>query len=340
MKLTKTRIQRIRLTVLAATACLAWGVDATAANSPVTPATSATAAPQRLAPIVRPTPAQAAAARAAVLERMSPPPVPATLPPMAAEKIAEKNTAARGGLAAWQKVQSMSLTGKLDAGKTRRDGGAVAAAAAAPKGHTKADWRKALASGQVAADAPKVIQLPFTMDLQRPVKTRLEIPFQGQTAVQVYDGSAGWKLRPYLGRHEVEPYSADELKIAAGQQELDGPLINHAAKGTKLEVVGGEMVEGRGAYKLKMTLKNGDVRHVWVDAQNFLEVKIEGAPRRIGGKLRPVYTYFRDYRAENGLQIAHRLDTQVEGLPGAERILIEKVALNPTLAGSRFARPE
>jgi hypothetical protein len=61
------------------------------------------------------------------------------------------------------------------------------------------------------------VQLPFVIELKRPRKMRLELRFKGQTAVQVYDGTNGWKLRPFLNRREVEPYTADELKIASTQ---------------------------------------------------------------------------------------------------------------------------
>ncbi len=53
------------------------------------------------------------------------------------------------------------------------------------------------------------------MDLERGRKKRLEIQFNGQTAVQVYNGTQGWKLRPFLNRHEVENFTPDELKSAA-----------------------------------------------------------------------------------------------------------------------------
>jgi hypothetical protein len=265
---------------------------------------------------------------------------PVVLPRLAVEQIAERNASARGGLPAWQRVSSMSLSGKLDAGKTRKDGGRIGVLASQSRAQAKAEARKAVQLGKTEADAEKVIQLPFQMDLKRPLRTRLEILFQGETAVQVYDGASGWKLRPYLGRHEVEPFSAEELKIASSQQQLDGPLIGYKAKGTTIALDGNEMVEGRGAYKLKLTLKNGDVRHVWIDAQTFLDVKIEGAPRRWDGKLRAVATYFRDYKKVDGLLIAHRLETRIEGVPGSESIYIEKVALNPALSDSRFAKPQ
>ena len=256
-----------------------------------------------------------------------------------AAAIVEKNVAARGGLKAWRVVQSMSMSGKMDAGKAR-DPVKLARQFQASRAEVRAAARKAVAQGDNGnADAEKVVSLPFVMEMQRPRKMRLEIKFQGQTAVQVFDGVNGWKLRPFLGRKEVEPYAADEMRAASAQQELDGALIDYAAKGTKVELEGMESVEGRNAYKLKLTLNDGQVRHVWVDGETFLEVKVDGNPRRLDGKYHAVQTYFRDYKPVDGLMIPHLIETSVEGVKGSQKITIERVALNPKLEDSRFTKP-
>jgi len=189
------------------------------------------------------------------------------------------------------------------------------------------------------------------MELARPRKMRFELQFNGQTAVQVFDGANGWKLRPFLGRRVVEPYTNDETKTASMQADLDGPLVDYAAKGTSIELAGMDKVEDRDTYKLKLTMKNGGVIHVWVDAQTFLEAKIEGQPRRLDGTDHPVEVYFRDYRPVNGLQIPFVLETKV--LPvgrtalgfkdppvPAEKTIIDKVTVNPKLDASLFSKPE
>ena len=185
----------------------------------------------------------------------------------------------------------------------------------------------------------KTVRLPFVMELERPRKMRLELTFQGQNAVQVYDGSNGWKLRPFLNRHDVEPYTEEELKLASEQQDLDGPLIDYGKKGSKVELEGTEPVEGRDAYKIKVTLKNGQVRHVWLDKETYLDVKIDGT-RRMDGKLRPVSTYLRDYKTVNGLEIPHVMETSVEGVRGSEKIVINKVAVNTQIDDTRFEKPK
>jgi hypothetical protein len=253
-----------------------------------------------------------------------------------ASTIAEKNAEARGGLKAWRAVKSMSMSGSLDAGKPR-DQARMALAYLKPQGENNVASRKALAHGR-AAEADKQVQLPFVMELERPRKSRLEVLFQGQTAVQVFDGSKGWKLRPFLGRKEVEPYTAEELRIASQQTDLDGPLIDYAAKGSRVELEGTERVEGRQAYRLKVTASDGQVRRVWVDTQTFLDVRIDGS-RRLDGKPRAVFTYFRDYRPVQGLMVPHVLETTVESVRGSEKIVIERVVLNPKLDDARFSKP-
>jgi outer membrane lipoprotein-sorting protein len=247
-------------------------------------------------------------------------PAPARL---SAAEIVDRNVAARGGLQAWRSVQALSMTGKMDAGGNTRPTLAVPGAKAPPE----------------AARRPKAqVQLPFVMELKRPRKARVEVKFQGQTAIQVYDGTGGWKLRPFLNRHEVEPFTAEEMKEAAMQSDLDGPLVDYAAKGTKVELEGTEKVADRDTYRLKLTLKNGNVQHLWVDAQTFLEAKIEGVPRRLDGKYHPVETYFRDFRSVDGLKVPYVLETAVQGVPQREKIEIEKVAVNPQLNDSLFAK--
>ena len=248
---------------------------------------------------------------------------------LSAAAIVDRNVAARGGLQAWRNVKTMKMTGKMDAGGNNRPTLAFSSPGA----------KKGAAMPPPRPTAQ--VQLPFVMELQRPRKTRLEIEFKNQKAIQVFDGSNGWKLRPFLNRHEVENYTPDELKATALQADLDGPLVDYAAKGTKVELDGREKVGDQDTYKLKLTLKNGQAQHIWIDSKTFLEVKIEGTPRRLDGKMRNVATYLRDYRVVSGLVVPHLLETIVEGYKDAvEKIQIETVVVNPTLEEIAFAKPK
>jgi outer membrane lipoprotein-sorting protein len=223
---------------------------------------------------------------------------------LSAAQIVDKNIAARGGLAAWHSVQTMTMQGTLDAG--------------GKENHA----------------------LPFVMKLKRSHKSRLEITFKDQTSVQVYDGAQGWKVRPFLNRNEVESFTKAEASSAAATDELDGPLIDYAAKGTKVALVGNEPVEGHPAYKLKLTLRSGEQRNLWIDAGSFLELKADGAPRTLDGKPHNVSIYYRGYKSEHGLVVPHVLETAVAGVKETHKIQVSQVAVNEAMSDSLFQRPQ
>jgi outer membrane lipoprotein-sorting protein len=226
-----------------------------------------------------------------------------SLPKLTAAQIVDKNVAARGGLSKWRAVQSMTLSGKMDAG------------------------------GKVDT------QLPYTVQMKRPNKQRLAIEFAGQTALQVFDGEKGWKLRPFLNRADPEPFSEDELSKTREGDGFEGPLIDYAAKGSKVELEGTETVDGKATYRLKVTNKQGPTNHIWIDGTTFLEAKIEGRPRRFDGKMRPVETYLSDYQTVDGVVIPYLSETRVQGVRVSHKMTIEKAALNTRLDDALFAKP-
>jgi hypothetical protein len=224
---------------------------------------------------------------------------------LSVDQIVDRNLAARGGAAAWRAVKTLTIAGDLDAG--------------GKPNHT----------------------LPYVLEEKRPRKSRLEIVFKNQTSLQLYDGSQGWKVRPFLNRTEVEAYTPAEMKSAAAEQDLDGPLVDYVAKGTQISFVGIEPVEGHPAYKLKLTLQNGGKRNLWIDAGSFLELKMDGDPRKLDGKMHNVAVYFRDYKVEHGLTLPHLQETIVEGTKAPPyKMTITRVAVNENLDDSLFRKPQ
>jgi outer membrane lipoprotein-sorting protein len=262
---------------------------------------------------------------------------------LTAAQIVEKHITARGGLAAWRAVQAMSWAGKMDAGV----GDSAARSAMYVKGSfDRTGKMKRAAMGatdkseaQDKASSEQQVELPFVLEMKRPGKSRLEIEFAGKTAVQVYDGAHGWKVRPFLNRNDVEPFTADETKSQVGKWDMDGPLLDYAAKGTKVAFEAVEPVDGHDAYKLKLTMKNGSTTHMWIDTQSFLDVKVEGVPRRMDGRMHTVWVTQRDFRSVQGVKVPFVLETSVDGYRDTHKMVLDKVAVNPQLSDARFTKP-
>jgi hypothetical protein len=215
------------------------------------------------------------------------------------DQLIAKNFEARGGLDKIKAVQSMRMTGKMMMGPG--------------------------------------MEAPLVIEMKRPANMRLEFTFQGMTGVQAYDGKSGWTLEPG-GKKDPEPMSTEDLKEAEEQSDMDGPLVDYKTKGNKVELVGKDKVEGSDAWKLKITLKSGDVRYLYLDADSFLEIKGE-SKRTIRGSESEIETTIGDYKEVQGLLIPFSFQAGAKGSDQKQNIVIEKVDINPAIDVARFKMP-
>jgi hypothetical protein len=197
------------------------------------------------------------------------------------DEIIAKNVQAHGGMEKMKAVQSVRITGKLNAGSFRAG---------------------------------------FMQENKRPDKVREEQIIQGLAAVQAYDGKTGWQVNPFGGRRDAELLSQDDLK------------------GHKAELVGHDSVEGTDCYKIKLSLKNGDVRYYFLDTDSFLELKIE-TQSNIRGTIQYAETYFGDYEEVKGLYYSFAFESGAKGDTNRVKFAVDKVEINMPLEDSLFSMP-
>jgi hypothetical protein len=269
---------------------------------------------------------------------------------LTAAQIVAKNAAARGGLEAWRSVQALSIKGTMDLGIPH---------AATPKEIEVAqrgtpNIRKSLADAGLRREAAVVatsargqpdtaaaipVILPFELEMKRPHKTRLELVFNQQKSVQTFDGTAGWKYRPYVAIKGPVALNPTELQQASAQADLDGMLIDSVAKGNVVTFEKMDRLDGHDQYVLRVTMNNGEMRRVWIDARSFLETRVDNKPMRVDGRMRSASTYYRDYRTVNKLLIPYVVETRVDGIANGGRMLVDAVQINPSLDDARFSKP-
>ncbi|WP_415750250.1 hypothetical protein [Burkholderia pyrrocinia] len=222
---------------------------------------------------------------------------------LTADQIVEKNIAARGGLDAWRKIETMVWYGQVD-----------------------------------SANAP-TRNMPFILAMKRPNRTRFELTVANQKAVRIFDGREGWKLGASSGGGAIpRPYTMDELASARDEQVIDGPLIDHEAKGVGVTLEGVDQLGGHNAYRLAVKLPSGAIRHAWIDARTFLDVKYDREVQGPRGKV-TVEVRYSEYKGIDGLQIPLRIESGPAASPTRDTLIIGKVLLNPPLDDALFARP-
>ncbi len=108
-----------------------------------------------------------------------------------------------------------------------------------------------------------------------PDKARFEFSLQGLTAINAWDGKQAWAIQPFQGRRDPQKTSDDDAKGLILAADIGGPLLDWKAKGSRIEYLGTEDIDGTDAHKLRITFKNGDSRVSFIDPDHFLEIRIE-----------------------------------------------------------------
>jgi outer membrane lipoprotein-sorting protein len=217
------------------------------------------------------------------------------------DEIVARHEAARGGRKALAAVRTLRMTGRADAGPGR--------------------------------------QAILRREIARPGRIRTEFVFQGTTGIYVWDGTSGWRVSPLDGSLEPEPMPAEAAALSAEQADFEGPLVDWKAKGNRVERVGTAALPGGPAHELKVTMKSGVVRTIWIDAKTGLVVK-SGSTRKVKGHETTLEVLYGDYRETGGVQFARSIEIGAEGRPQRLRIVVDSVEVNPRIDDSRFKMPK
>lgn len=181
------------------------------------------------------------------------------------------------------------------------------------------------------------LEIPITIQQKRPAMVRVDVTFQGKSQIGAYDGETGWKTNPFQGSSDPEKISGDELKELQEQSDMDGQLVDYKAKGHTVELVGKEDMEGTPVYKLRLTLKNGDIRNLFIDVDSSLLLKVNLKRKTPGGEIE-ADQYVGNYKKVNGIMTAFSIETKIGGQT-INQIVFDKVEMDVPIDDSVFKMP-
>ena len=217
-----------------------------------------------------------------------------------AEELVAKNIAAKGGMDKIKAIRSIRFTADFD------DGGFKAVV-----GH----------------------------ESKRPDLLRTTITLQGMTAVTVWGGSTGWTISPFQGKKDPELIGEDNLRELVEDADFDGPLVDYTAKGNTIEYLGHDQVDGDDVYKLKVTLKNGDISYYYLDPDTYLEILVE-KQLFIRGSIRESATEYGSYKPVSGVMFPFSIAEGSKNDPDSRaKISIRKVEINVPVDDGDFKMP-
>ncbi len=184
------------------------------------------------------------------------------------------------------------------------------------------------------------LQGPFVIERERPLKLHMEVTVGRDTLVRVYDGkSAGWIYSSFGTNPGVQPMSENDLRNILDQADFEGPFISYKAKGNQLEFLGKTTVEGKPAYKIKLTNKNGDVSYFSFDAATYLIIRWQGTSKNSEGKEVSSETFFRNYREVDDIEYPFLIESSSPEAGQSQKIIADKIEINVSISESRFRKP-
>jgi hypothetical protein len=215
-----------------------------------------------------------------------------------ADELIAKNIQAHGGLDKIKAIKSLRMTGNFDASGFK---GAV---------------------GQ-ESKRPNMVRETFTI--------------QGMTAIQAYDGSSAWQISPFGGKKDPELMGeSKDLHDLIADSDIDGPLVDYGAKGNAVEYLGHDQVDGDDAYKLKVTLKNGDIFYYYFDPDTYLEIQIE-KQQFVRGALRESVTLLGSYKPVDGVMYPFSIESGPKNDPDSRgKVTVTKLEANVSLEDKSF----
>jgi hypothetical protein len=217
-----------------------------------------------------------------------------------AEELVRRNLEAKGGLEKIKAIKTLRMSGKLQQGSFTADIG---------------------------------------QDAMAPNQVRQNFTIQGMTAVSAYDGKIGWKISPFEGRKDAQLVGEDELRNLVEDADFYGPLADYQAAGNKVENLGHDTVDGDDVYRLKVTLKNGDIYYYYLDPETFLEIRTERV-QFIRGAVHESVVECGSYKLVGGVYFPFTVETSDKQNPGnLSKITFDRIEANVPLDPAEFKMP-
>ena len=164
---------------------------------------------------------------------------------------------------------------------------------------------------------------------------RTDFEMGGTTGYTIVTPTEGWSFIP-MQSPKVESIPADRLKTMQGQLDIAGPLLDYAAKGNKAELEGKETIDGKDAYKIKMTLSTGKDVTYYIDTKtNLLIQSRQMSAARGNNPPQEIITNYSDYKVFDGIMFPQTIANPGGGMM-AGSTTFDTIVVNKPIDESQY----
>ncbi len=183
------------------------------------------------------------------------------------------------------------------------------------------------------------IDSSYTVYRQRPDRFRVEIETSRGTVITAFDGENAWSRGPdRSGEIQTREMEGDDRQRFLDENvDFDGPLIDSAKKGHRVELIGETDVDGEAVYHLKVILESGNVQQWYLSTDSGLPVhKITPAVHRRAGPYDRIW-YLMEYETASGIALPFYVER--EDRQHVRAYTLEKVEVDVEIDPALFEMP-
>jgi len=190
--------------------------------------------------------------------------------PGSSREVIAKHIEARGGLEAWNKIETLKATGSFT-------------------GFSKIN--------------------PFTLHRKRDNKYHLDHVL-GRLPVEIgFDGETAWWVNLWYQIPWAQKIAGEDLKVLMQDVDFESPFFHYKEKGYKAELLGDGELEGQKAIKIQLTRADDAVETWYLDPETYLEIGYDAGGSDFGAP-RPQRAYIEDFRKVGDVMIPHFIEKQ------------------------------
>jgi hypothetical protein len=169
---------------------------------------------------------------------------------------------------------------------------------------------------------------------------RIENPDTG-VSYRAVDGKQTWEITPQLGINKPTPMVPKDAARYARLADPQGALINPEGKKNKVGVIGKTSWRGSDVYKLKVTYPDGSSNFIYLDAKNFLTVRVvETLWVNQLKKEFDLEIVYEDYRDVNGVKWAFTEKVKAPDVGFAQTVTWKTIEPNKAFDQAIFKGPK
>lgn len=137
---------------------------------------------------------------------------------------------------------------------------------------------------------------------------RTDFTFNGLTGYQIVTMDSGFNFSPFAGMTAPERMTMEDIKLSASELDQQGLLVNYKEKGSTIDLMENEDIDGVDAIQLRMNVKNGLTIFYFIDPDTYYIIRTVTKGVSNGNEFTNTSNFYNFKRTKEGILFPYTVD--------------------------------